>query len=374
MMGYQLEEEIKPEDLGITPEEEFWGHCSNLQAWAEYGYDTRLLHSNLSFPLLKRLTEVGDPKARRVFKEEIVKRYYEGNRWVREFLWHKGYLEYVSRDELWSPIKSDTEVLKELERRSPKKLILFSNFELKNYEIITLDLSFKEIKVLPKSLMKLTHLEDLEIEGPEGSTVPEWIGEMTSLKRLGLTYTTATKIPESIGDLENLLYLSLHSPLLKYIPDSIGNLKNLKVLWISGEALEVIPEGIGGLESLEELHINRTSIRTLPDSIGNLKNLKELLISNNKLESLPNSVGKLKNLETIYLNFNQIINLPEELTYAESLMDFNITSNPISSLSNSFLKMKSLHRLDIRNTNIQLSQWQKELFKNGKEGYIDLII
>ena len=36
----------------IDPETEFWGHCSNLQAWAENGYDTRLLHSNLAFPLL----------------------------------------------------------------------------------------------------------------------------------------------------------------------------------------------------------------------------------------------------------------------------------------------------------------------------------
>ena len=33
--------------FNISPEEEFWGHCSNLQAWVENDYDTRLLHSNL---------------------------------------------------------------------------------------------------------------------------------------------------------------------------------------------------------------------------------------------------------------------------------------------------------------------------------------
>ena len=33
----------------IPPETEFWGHCSNLQVWAENGYDTRLLHRNLAF-------------------------------------------------------------------------------------------------------------------------------------------------------------------------------------------------------------------------------------------------------------------------------------------------------------------------------------
>ncbi|MFW9880441.1 MAG: hypothetical protein ACFFG0_45815, partial [Candidatus Thorarchaeota archaeon] len=58
----------------IPPEVEFWGHCSNLQVWYEAEYDTRLLHSNLAFPLLKKLSESGDPLAKRVFKYELLKR------------------------------------------------------------------------------------------------------------------------------------------------------------------------------------------------------------------------------------------------------------------------------------------------------------
>ena len=55
----------------LSPEVEFHGHCSNLQAWAENHYDTRLLHSNLSFPLLKKLAELGDPQAKQMIKDEI---------------------------------------------------------------------------------------------------------------------------------------------------------------------------------------------------------------------------------------------------------------------------------------------------------------
>ena len=62
----------------FPPEVEFWGHCSNLQMWVEHNYNTNLLHSNIAFPLLKKLTEVGDPKARKVFKDEIVKRIESG--------------------------------------------------------------------------------------------------------------------------------------------------------------------------------------------------------------------------------------------------------------------------------------------------------
>ena len=63
----------KENKIKINPLDEFWGHCSNLQAWAENNYDTRLLHSNLAFPLLKTLSDEGDKKAEKVFKEEFPK-------------------------------------------------------------------------------------------------------------------------------------------------------------------------------------------------------------------------------------------------------------------------------------------------------------
>lgn len=84
----------------ISPEEEFIGHCSNLQAWAENDYDTRILHSNLAFPLLRELTNAGDPIAQRVFKEEIAKRLQSGYEPVKEYLINEGYLDYLSKEEL----------------------------------------------------------------------------------------------------------------------------------------------------------------------------------------------------------------------------------------------------------------------------------
>lgn len=86
--------------LEIPLDTQFWGHCSNLQVWGEYDYDSRLLHKNLAFPLLKRLTEEGDPTAINVFKSEVVKRLVEGNTTVVTYLLFDGYLNLFSRDEL----------------------------------------------------------------------------------------------------------------------------------------------------------------------------------------------------------------------------------------------------------------------------------
>lgn len=85
--------------IEIPPEVEFWGHCSNLQVWVENQYDTRLLHSNLAFPLLKRLTETGDILAKVAFKEEIVKRFSSGERSVMQFLMIERYLDILDEEE-----------------------------------------------------------------------------------------------------------------------------------------------------------------------------------------------------------------------------------------------------------------------------------
>lgn len=94
-----LESEIEPEQLGITKEQEFWAHCSNLQAWAESDYDSRLLHRNLAFPLLKELVEAGDAKAKKGFKDEIGVRFVSGYPPVMRYLFRQEYVDYLTPEE-----------------------------------------------------------------------------------------------------------------------------------------------------------------------------------------------------------------------------------------------------------------------------------
>jgi Leucine-rich repeat (LRR) protein len=90
------------ETVSITPEEEFWGHCSNVQVWVENGYDTRILHSNISFPMLAELREQGDPLANRIFKEEIVKRLNSGSPNGIAYLIEEGFVDCLTEEELSS--------------------------------------------------------------------------------------------------------------------------------------------------------------------------------------------------------------------------------------------------------------------------------
>ena len=102
-----------PQKYNVGRRTEFWAHCSNLQLWAEHGYDTKLLHRNLSFPLLKKLTEMGDKTAEKVFKEEVAKRMMEGSINVALYLLKERYLDFLTKEEKMVVFLSSNKKLKE---------------------------------------------------------------------------------------------------------------------------------------------------------------------------------------------------------------------------------------------------------------------
>ncbi len=67
--------DIHSKEFSFSPRTEFWAHCSNLQVFVENNYDTNLLHSEMSFWLLRKLSELGDPIANRKIKFELIKRF-----------------------------------------------------------------------------------------------------------------------------------------------------------------------------------------------------------------------------------------------------------------------------------------------------------
>ncbi len=94
----RLDRSLEQRKIEIPPDTEFWGHCSNLQVWAENNYNTKLLAQNLAFPLLKKLSSL-DPTANRIFKEEIAKRFCSGNKTVIQFLLKEKYIDYLEIQE-----------------------------------------------------------------------------------------------------------------------------------------------------------------------------------------------------------------------------------------------------------------------------------
>lgn len=243
--------------IELPPDVEFWGHCSNLQVWAENNYNTRLLHSNLAFPLLKRLSEVGDPIAHKVLKEEIAKRFSEGYPNTIKFLADQGLLKLLDKEEFYSLLDlQEADALIELE------VLLGEELEILNIDFKPYTQGF---------WFKGKHI----------------VGFYLSNCNLG-------RLPESIGNFRHLEVLLLNENLLKALPDLIGRLDSLKILDLRNNQLQLLPDSIGSLINLEELKVSGNRLIVLPGTLVNLKSLRSFSFIDNNLSAIPDFINEMR--------------------------------------------------------------------------------
>ena len=363
--------EVKEFTYTIPPETEFWGHCSNLQVWYENGYNTKLLHSNLAFPLLRELVREGDRQAKRVFKEEIAERYNNGVDDVRKYLRSKKYIWEMTDEEFLSLVKDEREsnIINQLREQYPHfessergGPTLKLNLDIKMGKVIKIDLRGLELTQIPEQIRDLTLVEDLNISFNLLEELPEWINEFTALKVLRITDNRLKTLPKSIGELRCLEELYARGNQLETLPNTLGKLSAIKVLELYQNNLNSIPEAIGNLTNLEMLELHENQLTTLPNSIGDLKNLEILDVHDNQLTSLPDSIGSLTKLEMLILARNKLKFLPASIKKLQNLERLSISDNPIHILPEIVYNLPNLKMLFVRH--LKESHISKKSFKN----------
>jgi len=293
----------------IPPDVEFWGHCSNLQVWFENDYDSRLLHRNLAFPLLKRLTEVGDPLARKVFKDEIAKRLKKSSPVVVEYLINEDYFKYLNREEIESLLES------------PKSNLL-KNMVILGYVILKGRLYKREkfnLRIFPVfgKARKIDDIKGLKFH--------------TDLKELDLSENRICEINglETLTNLEKLI-LNRNKYLTKI--KNLESLVNLKWLEISSNQITEI-KGLETLINLRYLFLNGNQITEIK-GLETLVNLKDLTLGDNQISEIK-GLKTSKNLGYLDLKRNKLTDKSlteamDELKSLKSLEVLNIRGNDIS--------------------------------------------
>lgn len=311
----------------VPPETEFWGHCSNIQTWAENDYDTRILHRNLAFPLLKALVDAGDPIAKRKFKEEIALRYATGHPTVIRFLTQNGYLHYLTEDEFESmlldinfpsideycrrviPILNNTmnpETIKIIKQQTSS---FINKFRFKYKYLILL----KAIEKIPE--VKRQEFVEIIYNKYKG------VGSFPILK-----FLSKAKVNFYNLDLKIITY---NGRLIGLILDSKINLKNRMI-----EKIEDIKEFEENSEIIEELDLSNNRINKI-SNLENLKKLKKLYLKNNYIEDIE-GLENLDNLELLDLSGNiNIEEIPDSLNNLSNLKIVKLTGCRITKFSKS---------------------------------------
>ena len=351
---FQSAEDIPSTYENISLEDEFWGHCSNLQVWAENNYDSSLLHATLALVLLDKLYKLNDPVAVQVYSKEISKFIQKADYYLKDYLRKQGYFSYLSSEEIVASSLCEEEamVMKEIVNSSPKKYILIPNFDIddfrrgyltQNYHFSTKDGHVIELELeinyqnpmFPKGLSKLQKLSslylymyntgekipdldckiislwDLKILTAGEVIIPNKFTSFPNLHNLYIQGPRRGEVPffedaaETLGTLKDLKYLTINNTLLNTVPSSIGDLQSLEALDLdSNNNLENIPDSIGQLASLERLSFNRCNLKRIPNSIGDLKSLRKLNLESNRLKTLPSTIGNITTLSFIDLSYN----------------------------------------------------------------------
>lgn len=328
----------------ITPEEEFAGHCSNIQVWAENDYDTRILHRNLAFPLLKRLSDVGDPLAKIKFKEEIALRYSSGHSTVITFLSQSGYLKYLSSEELACLLDDNKlPILGEISNKFKRILDSVEDNDLDIY-----------IQGSTHSLKKNLGIHNIPF------VISYILKDFSEKHRKKLVRSvfdclkTEKKFPLINYLNKNLRYLDeIELNTVKYNDRIIGLMKEQQ-LNLRDQNIENIKqiEDLGNrYKNIQELDLSNNNIKDL-DGIENFTNLRILNMNNNKIRSIKN-LEKLKELQHLSFRNNYISEI-QSLKGLTKLEHLDLSGNTkISKIPNFMNEMESLIVLKLANCSIK---------------------
>lgn len=130
-----------------------------------------------------------------------------------------------------------------------------------------LDLSNRDIMVIPDEISRLKSLKKLNLSYNSISNIPLCICELPNLKELRLSRNLITKLPENFGQLRSLITVDIsHNPLIE-LPESIGDLQELDNLDISFCKLERLPFAFIRLLSLRNLSLEHNSFIFPPEKV-----------------------------------------------------------------------------------------------------------
>lgn len=222
-----------------------------------------------------------------------------------------------------------------------------------------LDLSSKELWVVPREFGLLTGLAELDLSNNQLDRLPSEIGNLMGLKLLSLGYNRIAFLPDCLLEMTRLTTLHHGSNMVASSPPGLYENVALNLIWsrlhgqLEGADPELDahgvraffndPENASKLEGIKVLDLNGLNLKILPPEIGKLKGLIELNLDWNDLKELPDELGLLTKLEKIILSINHFDLFPPVLTQLKALKYLSLDGNlPVGRIINNSVVMMTV--------------------------------
>ncbi|BFZ13426.1 hypothetical protein BsWGS_16465 [Bradybaena similaris] len=231
---------------------------------------------------------------------------------------------------------------------------------LKLTGLIDLEIRHTDIEYWDTAILKhLTpRLEKLELQNVSLSAWPTWISDFHSLSSLDLSFNSLKSIPDdafsSITD--SLTELRLSQTDLTQLPQALSTLSSLTYLNLNYNTLTDASEveriaGFPFAQKLSALYLDDVGLNRTPN-FSNLTSLTQLDIDFNKLSDIPN--GSLPaSLTTFSASYNDLSEIPADISSLPRLEYLSLSANRISEIKSNTLSSR-LIELNIYNNNITI--------------------
>lgn len=251
---------------------------------------------------------------------------------------------------------------KELSQLDSLQEIKFTNCNISEIErgspgyfkVRKVNLHDNKITMIPKVIVEMPSLTDLDLSKNSITILPPFIGKYTRLIKLNLSCNKISLLSLSVVRLTRLRSVNFPFNFIKEIPREISSLKFL-------DTLNSLPEEIGALQNLRVLILSWNQLTSLPKSVGDMQNLVGFYIDHNKITELPSQIGALESLQYLDLSNNDITLIQEQIDKLHSLRILNLDGNRIASLPKSLLKLKNLKSRSLSSKNLDINKMDSSI-------------
>jgi Leucine-rich repeat (LRR) protein len=210
-----------------------------------------------------------------------------------------------------------------------------------------------KLQSLPKGILYLPQLEELDLSGNGITELPEELFQLTSLRKLNLRGTMIEQLPDRFDSFIDLEILDLSNTPLVRIPDSVFRRLKLKELYLNAiRQIYILNDAIGNLESLKRLEINFSGFSSFPATVKQLKNLEILRLYNLRVDDLMNDITELRKLKVLSIVGGHISEIPASVSQLEELEELDLSDNAFEEIPASIGGLKKLKKLILQNSSL----------------------
>ena len=234
----------------------------------------------------------------------------------------------------------------------------------------SLDLSFRNLKKLPRGFEKMTNLEELDLRGNprlDFVTVFDTLANY-KIKKLDLRFCKLSKLPDNLNKMihleelvcdnerhfahrgkENTIALNELMPQLATLP----NIRNLDLSKYR-KSIELLPDWLAAFKKLEKLTFavdkygdNAEKVKAVIEALSDSKELKELTVCGDMEADWLKGLGALAAVRRLTISGSYMKQVPLGICELSELEELSLFSN-FESLPSDIKKLHKLRKLKIQ--------------------------